>query len=76
MTGNEGTTAEIETGRAGRFPAAVVLDTEEALDLLASAEEAAAALDRSGHRDISLELTSATSALIAALFRDFPTLPE
>ena len=76
MTGSGDTVADIETGRAGRFPAAIVLSTDEALDLLTSAEEAVGALDRSGHGEISLELTNATSALIAALFRDFPTVAE
>ena len=79
MTGTGDAVADRETGRSGRsgrFPAAVVLSTDEAVDLLASAEEAVAALERSGHKALSLELTNATSALIAALFRDFPTVSE
>lgn len=76
MTGTGDTVAEIETGRRSRFPAAVVLSTEEALDLLAAAEEAAAALGRTGRDDLALDLTNATSALIAGLFRDFPTVTE
>ena len=68
--------ADIETGRLGRFPAEVVLSTEQALDLLAAAEEGAALLARAGHGGLSLQLTDATSALIATLFRDFPTVSE
>ena len=68
--------AEVGTGRSGRFPNAIALTTEEALDLLAAAEEAAAALGRSGRDALALDLTNATSALIAGLFRDFPTIPE
>ena len=68
--------ADMETGRSGRFPAAIVLTTDEALDLLAAAEEGSAALERAGRGAHALDLTNATTALIAALFRDFPTVSE
>lgn len=76
MAGSENRVADLGTGRSGRFPATIALTAEEALDLLAAAEEAATALDRTGPSAISLELTNATTALIAALFRDFPTVSE
>ena len=72
MNGTRNAVADIGTDRSGRVPAAIVLSTEEALDLLAAAEEAVAALDHGAPKAIAVELTNATSALIAALFRDFP----
>ena len=68
--------ADLEAGRSGRFPAAIVLSTDQALDLLAAAEEAITALQNAGHGALGRDLTDATTALIASLFRDFPAASE